>query len=278
MNYHTNTGTGVSEPVVSREKTINEVLSRHDVEITGPVTDDYAAILTPEAVVFVATLAGQFEGRRTDLLQKRKERQEKLDAGQMPDFLSETAEIRESKWKVAPHPADLDDRRVEITGPVDRKMIINALNSGAKVFMADFEDSLAPTWLNLVQGQINLQDAVRETITFEVPGGKFYSLNDEVATLVVRPRGWHLYEKHVLIDGKFISAGLFDFGLYFFHNVDVLLKKGTGPYFTYPSWKVTLKPVYGMMSSFLLRSCSVFPGGHQSYRAHRTHFGGVRDG
>ncbi|MDP6456594.1 MAG: malate synthase A [Candidatus Marinimicrobia bacterium] len=234
MNYHTNTGTGVSEPVVSREKTINEVLSRHDVEITGPVTDDYAAILTPEAVAFVATLAGQFEGRRADLLQKRKERQEKLDAGQMPDFLSETAEIRESKWKVAPHPADLDDRRVEITGPVDRKMIINALNSGAKVFMADFEDSLAPTWHNVIQGQFNLRDAVNRTITLSVPGGKSYALNDKIATLLVRPRGWHLGEKNILFNSQPISASLLDFGLYFFHNAKASLSNGTGPYFYLP--------------------------------------------
>tara|TARA_Y100000310_G_scaffold141260_1_gene140681 strand:- start:7290 stop:8951 length:1662 start_codon:yes stop_codon:yes gene_type:complete len=234
MNYHTNTGTGVSEPVVSREKTINEVLSRHDVEITGPVTDDYAAILTPEAVVFVATLAGQFEGRRTDLLQKRKERQEKLDAGQMPDFLSETAEIRASDWKVAPHPADLDDRRVEITGPVDRKMIINALNSGAKVFMADFEDSLAPTWHNVIQGQFNLRDAVNRTITLSVPGGKSYALNDKIATLLVRPRGWHLGEKNILFNSQPISASLLDFGLYFFHNAKASLSNGTGPYFYLP--------------------------------------------
>ena len=204
------------------------------IEVRGYTIDGSERVLSKEALKFVAELERHFRKTRDELLLKRRVRQEQLDKGEFPNFLPKTVDVRKGDWKVGPNPADLSDRRVEITGPTDRKMVINALNSGANVFMADFEDSLAPTWLNLVQGQINLQDAVRETITFEVPGGKFYSLNDEVATLVVRPRGWHLYEKHVLIDGKSISAGLFDFGLYFFHNVDVLLKKGTGPYFYLP--------------------------------------------
>lgn len=234
MSYQADMGTGLIEPVMKGEKTVHETVSKQGVEIIGAVTDDYAEILTPEAVAFVAELARQFEERRADLLQKRMERQEKLDAGEMPVFLSDTAEIRESDWKVAPHPADLADRRVEITGPVDRKMIINALNSGAKVFMADFEDSLAPTWHNVMQGQLNLRDAVNRTITFSVPGGKSYALNDETATLLVRPRGWHLGEKHILLNGQPISASLLDFGLYFFHNAKTLMANGTGPYFYLP--------------------------------------------
>ncbi|MCS7052005.1 MAG: malate synthase A, partial [Thermomicrobium sp.] len=151
-----------------------------------------------------------------------------------PDFLPETKQIRESDWRVAPTPADLQDRRVEITGPVDRKMMINALNSGARVFMADFEDALSPTWSNVVQGQINLRDAVRRTIAYESPDGRVYRLVERPATLVVRPRGWHLVERHVLVDGEPISASLFDFGLYFFHNAHELLARGSGPYFYLP--------------------------------------------
>jgi malate synthase len=168
------------------------------------------------------------------LLHARIERQKRIDAGEMPDFLAETAHIRaDHSWKVAPVPADLQDRRTEITGPVDRKMVINALNSGAKVFMADFEDATSPTWANLIAGQVNLQDAVRRTIAFE-GGGKSYKLNDKTATLMVRPRGWHLVEKHFLVDGQPVSGGLFDFGLYFFHNAMAALERGTGPYFYLP--------------------------------------------
>ncbi len=204
------------------------------IEIQAEVTPEFAEILTPEAMSFVATLARAFEARREELLAKREQRQAELDAGKKPDFLAETAHIRQGTWTVAPIPADLQDRRVEITGPVERKMVINALNSGAKMFMADFEDSHAPTWDATIQGQMNLRDAIEGTITFSSPEGKAYKLNDKVATLLVRPRGWHLNEKHVLIDGKPVSGGIFDFGLYFFHNAKRLLAKGSGPYFYLP--------------------------------------------
>jgi len=197
-------------------------------------SDVETEILTPEASSFLAHLAREFEPRRRELLQRRETRQRKIDAGVMPDFLPETAEIRESNWTVARIPQDLLDRRVEITGPVERKMIINALNSGASVFMADFEDSNSPTWMNDLEGQANLRDAVEGTISFVSPEGKRYELNARVATLLVRPRGWHLEERHFLVDGKPISASLFDFGLYFFHNAHRLIRKGTGPYFYLP--------------------------------------------
>jgi len=191
-------------------------------------------ILTPEASAFLLKLADEFEPRRQQLLARRKEVQKKLDAGWRPDFLTDTAAIREADWKVAPIPHDLVDRRVEITGPVDRKMIINALNSGASVFMADFEDSNSPTWSNNIEGQQNLCDAVRGTIQYVSPEGKRYELGPKLATLVVRPRGWHLDEKHFLVGERLISGSLFDFGLFFFHNAKVLLDKGTGPYFYLP--------------------------------------------
>jgi len=205
-----------------------------DVRIVGRLTPEFAEILTEPALQFVASLHREFNGRRKQLLERRAERQRAIDAGHFPDFLPETAHIRESEWRVAPTPPDLEDRRVEITGPVDRKMMINALNSGARVFMADFEDALSPTWENVVQGQINLRDAVRRTISFESPDGRVYRLADKTATLVVRPRGWHLVERHVLVDGEPISASLFDFGLYFFHNAQELLARNTGPYFYLP--------------------------------------------
>ena len=170
---------------------------------------------------------------RRELLAARAERQARLDAGERPDFLAETQDVREGDWRVAPAPADLQDRRVEITGPVDRKMMINALNSGARVFMADFEDASSPTWANVVEGQRNVRDAVRRTIALET-GEKSYRLNDEIATLVVRPRGWHLPERHVRVDGEPVSASLFDFGLCVFHNARELLERGTGPYFYLP--------------------------------------------
>ena len=198
-------------------------------------------VLTPEASRFLTKLAREFESRRLELLQRRQSRQRQIDAGVMPDFLPETADIRESEWTVAPIPKDLLDRRVEITGPVDRKMIINALNSGASVFMADFEDSNSPTWKNNLEGQANLRDAVEGTISFVSPEGKRYELNERVATLLVRPRGWHLEERHFLVDGKPISASLFDFGLYFFHNAHRLLEKGTGPYFYLPKMESHLE-------------------------------------
>jgi malate synthase len=205
-----------------------------DVRIVGRMTSEFAQILTEPALDFVASLHREFNLRRKQLLERRAERQQAIDAGHFPDFLPETAHIRESEWRVAPTPPDLEDRRVEITGPVDRKMMINALNSGARVFMADFEDALSPTWENVVQGQINLRDAVRRTISFESPDGRVYRLADKTATLVVRPRGWHLVERHVLVDGEPISASLFDFGLYFFHNAHELLARNTGPYFYLP--------------------------------------------
>ncbi|HEY7127692.1 MAG TPA: malate synthase A [Ktedonobacterales bacterium] len=212
-----------------------------DLEITGRITPEYTEILTPQALAFVARLQREFGPRRAELLQRRAERQAKLDAGILPDFLPETAAIRAETWTVAPTPADLQDRRVEITGPVDRKMVINALNSGAKVFMADFEDAHAPTWDATIEGQINVRDAIRRTITYASPEGKSYRLNDQIATLLVRPRGWHLPEKHVLLDGKPVSAGLFDFGLVFFHNARKLLENGTGPYYYLPKMESHLE-------------------------------------
>ncbi len=206
-----------------------------NIEIKANVPEAFQEILTPEALAFVAKLTRAFRERRNELLEARAERQKRLDAGEMPDFLPETAEIRESDWKVAPVPEDLQDRRVEITGPTDRKMVINALNSGASVFMADFEDANAPTWENMVDGQINMRDAVRRTITHTNPdNGKFYELNEQTAVLLVRPRGWHLDEAHMLVDGEPVPGGIFDFGLYFFHNAQATLDHGTGPYFYLP--------------------------------------------
>jgi malate synthase len=192
------------------------------------------AVLTPEARAFLSKLANRFEGRRQELLARRKVVQEEINGGKFPDFLPETAKIRESEWKVALIPQDLLDRRVEITGPVDRKMIINALNSGANIYMADFEDSNTPSWANNIEGQYNLRDAVRGTIAYESPQGKKYQLGPKLATMVVRPRGWHLDEKHFLAEGKPIAGGLFDFGLFFFHNAAELIRRGSGPYFYLP--------------------------------------------
>ncbi|PZN06459.1 MAG: malate synthase A, partial [Bacillota bacterium] len=204
------------------------------IEVRGPVKERYDEILTPEALAFIARLQREFNPTREALLRRRAERQAELDAGARPDFLAETRHVREGEWRVAPVPKDLQDRRVEITGPVDRKMMINALNSGARVFMADFEDANTPSWDNCIQGQINLVDAVNGTIEYTSPDGRHYQLKEKVATLVVRPRGWHLEEKHVLVDGKPMSASLFDFGLYFFHNARRLIEKGSGPYFYLP--------------------------------------------
>ena len=187
-------------------------------------------ILTHDALEFVADLQRRFGPLRLEVLQRRKERQVELDMGARPDFLAATHEIRETAWTVAPAPADFDDRRVEITGPAEPKMLINALNSGARVFMADLEDSLSPTWANVVGGQAALADAVRRTLTFDSPEGKAYRLNDEIATLVVRPRGWHLVESGMLVDGVPVSASLFDFGLFLFHNGAETLRRGSGPY------------------------------------------------
>ena len=206
-----------------------------DATVTGDLTPEFEEILTPEALAFVAKLHHKLNSRRLELLDAREERQERFDAGEMPGFLEETRSIREGDWKVADAPADLNDRRAEITGPLDRKMMINALNSGAKVFMADAEDSMSPTWHNVVQGQINLRDAIRREIGFtDEEKGKSYALNDEVATLLLRPRGWHLPEKNVEVDGEPISASLFDFGMYMYHNARYLLDNGSGPYFYLP--------------------------------------------
>jgi malate synthase len=205
------------------------------VEFLAPISESYAEILTPEAVAFIVDLQRTFNARRKSLLDARHERQKRLDAGEKPNFLAETKAVRDAEWSVAPLPGDILDRRVEITGPVDRKMIINALNSGAKVFMADFEDSNTPTWSNLIEGQINLRDAIRRTITYVDPStGKQYKLNDKTAVLFIRARGWHLEERHVRVDGEPMSGSIFDFGLYFFHNAKELLARGSGPYFYLP--------------------------------------------
>jgi malate synthase len=203
--------------------------------VRGPLEPRFAEILTPEALAFVAALHRRFDARRVELLQARVARQARLSAGELPDFLPETRTVRESDWKVAPIPADLLDRRVEITGPVDRKMIINALNSGANVFMADFEDANSPTWRNNLEGQVNLADRWQRSIDFKDPAsGKQYALQPKHAVLLVRPRGWHLMEPGLSVDGAPVAGGLFDFGLYFFHNVRAQLAKGTGPYFYLP--------------------------------------------
>jgi malate synthase len=217
-------------------------ISQPGVEVLAPVSESYAEILTPEAIAFLADLQRRFNARRKELLAARHERQKRLDAGEKPDFLPGTRAIREAEWTVAPLPGDILDRRVEITGPVERKMIINALNSGAKVFMADFEDSSTPLWTNLIEGHINLRDAIRRTITYADPAtGKQYRLIDKPAVLFVRPRGWHLEERHVLVDGEPMSGSLFDFGLYFFHNAKELLARGSGPYFYLPKMESHLE-------------------------------------
>jgi malate synthase len=210
-------------------------------EVLAPVSAEFAAILTPAAIDFVVKLHRTFDGRRRELLARRAEVQDELDRGWVPDFLPETKTVRQQSWIVAPLPRDLIDRRVEITGPVDRKMVINALNSGAKTYMADFEDSHSPTWEGTLQGQINLRDAVRGDIEYTSPEGKRYTLDKHTATLLVRPRGWHLHEKHVRIDGQLVSGSLFDFGLYLFHNARALLAKGTGPYFYLPKLESRLE-------------------------------------
>src|SRR6185437_7442127 len=215
--------------------------SKQDYIIDAPVTDAQRGILTPEALALVVALHRKFNGRRKELLAAREVRQKRIDQGERPDFLPETAAVRAGDWKVAPIPSDLTDRRTEITGPVDRKMIINALNSGASVFMADLEDSNSPTWENLVNGQINLRDAVRGDIAFTSPEGKSYKLSEKPAVLLVRPRGWHLPERHFLIDGEQVSGSFFDFGLYFFHNAKALIAKGTGPYFYLPKMQSHLE-------------------------------------
>jgi malate synthase len=210
------------------------------VSVSGPIRKEFAQILSPEALGFVAKLHRKFESRRQELLARRAARQKEFDQGKKPDFLSETKALRDSDWVVAPQPKDMLDRRVEITGPTDRKMVINALNSGASTFMADFEDANCPTWHNMIDGQINLRDAARRTISFQ-SNGKHYRLNDKTAILIPRPRGWHLDEKHVTIDGKPVSGGIFDFALFFFHNAKELIARGSGPYFYLPKMESHLE-------------------------------------
>ena len=216
------------------------VLEDKAVAVSGRVTPAFGEILTEEALDFVARLHRRFEPRRQELLARRAQRQKEFDAGRLPDFLPETKAIREGDWKVAAQPKDLLDRRVEITGPTDRKMVINALNSGASTFMADFEDANCPTWHNMVDGQVNLRDAVRRTIALE-QGGKHYRLKDATAVLIPRPRGWHLDEKHVKVDGQAVSGAIFDFALFFFHNAGELLARGSGPYFYLPKMESHLE-------------------------------------
>src|SRR6267378_2651581 len=210
------------------------------IQLHGPTISGDGSVLTPAALGLVAKLHRAFESRRQDLLGRRAARQSEFDAGKLPDFLSETAKVRTGDWTIAPQPKDMLDRRVEITGPTDRKMVINALNSGASTFMADFEDANCPTWFNMIDGQVNLRDAVRRTITLD-QGGKSYRLNEKTAVLIPRPRGWHLDEKHVTVDGKPVSGGIFDFALFFFHNAKELLARGSGPYFYLPKMESHLE-------------------------------------
>jgi malate synthase len=218
----------------------NVTVEQGNARVLGKVTPQFAEILTPEALEFVALLHRKFEPRRQELLAKRAARQKQFDAGALPDFLADTRKIRESGWAISPQPKDMLDRRVEITGPTDRKMVINALNCGASTFMADFEDANCPTWFNMIDGQINIRDAVRRTISLE-QNGKQYRLNDKTAVLIPRPRGWHLDEKHVTVDGQPVSGSLFDFALLFFHNARELLARGSGPYFYLPKMESHLE-------------------------------------
>jgi malate synthase len=212
----------------------DSLMAPHGVEILGERRDRFDEVLTDEALGFVTGLHREFDGRRRELLVARAERQERLDAGERPAFLEATLGVREVDWRVAPTPANLQDRRVEITGPTERKMMINALNSGARCFMADLEDANSPTWVNVVEGQVNISDAVRRRISFSAAEGREYRLEDRTAVLLVRPRGWHLPERHVMIDGSPVSGSLFDFGMAFFHNAREQLERGTGPYFYIP--------------------------------------------
>jgi len=213
----------------------DKIHAHNGIEILTEISPEYKSVLTNDALQFIASLARQFNNRVDELLERRVSVQDAFNRGTLPQFLPETEQVRQGEWCIAQLPNELLDRRVEITGPVDRKMIINALNSGANMFMADFEDASSPTWDNMLQGQYNLKDAVRRTISYkDATSGKEYHLNEKTAVLLVRPRGWHLYEKHLKVDGKFVPGGLFDFGLYFFHNAQEALNRGTGPYFYLP--------------------------------------------
>jgi malate synthase len=209
-------------------------IMKQPLTITATLSKEYQAVLTPEVQAFIGELASRFTARRDALLAARVQRQKRIDAGEMPNFRTDTQSIRDAQWKVAPIPGPLQDRRVEITGPVERKMIINALNSGAKVFMADFEDSLTPTWQSVMDGQVNLRDYADGALSYTSPEGKAYTLNDTIATLIVRPRGWHLDERHLLCDGRPVPGALMDFGVYFYLNAKKLLARGLGPYFYLP--------------------------------------------
>jgi malate synthase len=211
------------------------------IDISVQVGPEQSGILTPEALAFVAELARKFEPVRVSLLQSRVQRQAELDAGKLPDFLAATAAVRNGDWTIDPVPAELQDRRVELTGPAERKMLINGLNAGAQVYMADMEDSMTPTWPNVMDAQINLRDAVNRTISHVSQSGKHYRLNKEVAVMFMRPRGWHMVEKHLTVDGKPVSASLFDFGLYYFHNAKTLLSRGSAPYFYLPKMESHLE-------------------------------------
>jgi malate synthase len=211
------------------------------IELRGALEQGFEEVLTPDALEFVAELERRFGARRRQLLELRARRRERLQAGELLDFLAETRDVREGEWQVPARPGDLIQRWVEITGPTDRKMIINALNSGADVFMADFEDANSPTWRNMVSGQLNLRDAIEGTITYEAADGRHYELDERTATLVVRPRGWHLPERHLLVDSDLVSGALFDFGLYFFHCAPRLLRAGSGPYFYLPKLESRLE-------------------------------------
>ncbi len=247
-------------------------------EIKAPLHTGFDTVLTDEALALVAALHRQFEPRRKELLARRVERTKRLDAGERPDFLAETRNVRDGDWKVAPVPADLQCRRVEITGPVERKMIINALNSGADAYMTDFEDSNTPNWTNQIQGQINVRDAIRRTITLQ-QGEKTYKLNDKVATLVVRPRGWHLDEKHVTVDGQRVSGGIFDFALFMVHNAKELLARGSGPYFYLPKMESHLEArLWNDIFVATQKALGISAGDDQGDGADRDHPCRLRDG
>jgi malate synthase len=245
------------------------------IDISVQVGPEQSGILTPEALAFVAELARKFEPVRVSLLQSRVQRQAELDAGKLPDFLAATAAVRNGDWTIDPVPAELQDRRVELTGPAERKMLINGLNAGAQVYMADMEDSMTPTWPNVMDAQINLRDAVNRTISHVSQSGKHYRLNKEVAVMFMRPRGWHMVEKHLTVDGKPVSASLFDFGLYYFHNAKTLLRAVFLP-------AQDGKPSRGQVVERCLHPC---PGtsrhrarNGQGDRAGRDHTGRFRDG
>ncbi len=251
----------------------------HGLEILAPVEGPHAEILTPGALHFFCELQRAFNARRLELLADRKLRQKSLDAGELPNFPAETKSIREGDWRVDPVPGDLQNRRVEITGPVDRKMVINALNSGANCFMADFEDSNSPTWAGTIDGQINMRDAIRGTIEFQNPEGKTYKLNPQTATLLVRPRGWHLTEKHVRVDGHPASGSLFDFALFAFHNAKYRVAHNSGIYLYLPKMESYLEArLWNDVFILAQKSPRRAARQRQGHRAHRNHPGFISDG